>query len=53
MAILALSAGFDYIYVRLVIYINEPDSLVDFVQESGRAGQDRKEAYSIILLPPR
>ena len=52
MAILALSIGFDYTHVRLVIHINEPDSLVDFAQESGRAGRDRKEAYSVILLPP-
>jgi superfamily II DNA helicase RecQ len=25
-----LSAGFDYAHVRLVIYVNEPSSLVDF-----------------------
>ena len=49
----ALSAGFDYTHVRLVIHINEPDSLVDFAQESGRAGRDGKEAYSVVLLPPR
>ena len=53
MATSALSAGFDYIHVRLVMYINKPDSLIDFIQESGRAGRDRKEAYSVILLPPR
>jgi superfamily II DNA helicase RecQ len=49
----ALSAGFDYAHVRLVMHINEPDSLVDFAQESGRAGRDGKEAYSVMLLPPR
>lgn len=49
----ALSAGFDYAHVRLVMHINEPDSLVDFAQESGRAGRDGKEAYSVVLLPPR
>ena len=52
-ATLALSAGFDYTHVRLVMHINEPDSLVDFAQESGRAGRDGKEAYSVVLLPPR
>jgi superfamily II DNA helicase RecQ len=49
----ALSAGFDYTHVRLVMHINELDSLVDFVQESGQAGRDGKEAYSVVLLPPR
>ncbi len=29
--ILALSAGFDYIHVQLVMHINEPDSLVNFI----------------------
>jgi superfamily II DNA or RNA helicase len=48
----ALSAGFDYAHVRLVIHINEPSSLVDFAQESGRAGRDGKEAYSLVLLSP-
>jgi hypothetical protein len=49
----ALSAGFDYAHVRLVIHISEPTSLVDFAQESGRAGRDGEEAYSLVLLPPR
>jgi superfamily II DNA or RNA helicase len=49
----ALSAGFDYAHVRLVLHLNEPDSLVAFAQESGRAGRDGKEAYSVVLLPPR
>jgi superfamily II DNA helicase RecQ len=46
----ALSAGFDYAHVRLVIHVDEPSSLVDFAQESGRAGRDGKEAYSLVLL---
>ncbi|HEY0934969.1 MAG TPA: DEAD/DEAH box helicase, partial [Trebonia sp.] len=47
----ALSAGFDYAHVRLVMHVGEPHSLVDFAQESGRAGRDGKEAYSAVLLP--
>jgi superfamily II DNA helicase RecQ len=45
-----LSASFDYTYVRLVIHVNKLLSLVDFAQESSRAGRDRKEAYSLVLL---
>jgi superfamily II DNA helicase RecQ len=46
----ALSAGFDYAHVRLVMHVNKPDSLVDFAQESRRAGRDGKEVYSVVLL---
>jgi hypothetical protein len=49
----ALSAGFDYAHVRLVIHVDEPSSLIDFAQESGRAGRDGKEAYSLVLLARR
>jgi superfamily II DNA helicase RecQ len=48
----ALSAGFDYTHVRLVIHINKLLFLVDFAQESSRARRDRKEAYSLVLLSP-
>ena len=47
----ALAEGFDHPYVRLVINVNEPESLVVFAQESGRAGRDGQRAYSLILLP--
>jgi superfamily II DNA helicase RecQ len=50
MAISVLSAGFDYAHVRLVIHINKLLFLVDFAQESSQAGQDGKEAYSLVLL---
>ena len=47
----ALSAGFDYAHVRLVMHVGEPNSLVDFAQESGRAGRDGGQCYSAVLLP--
>jgi superfamily II DNA helicase RecQ len=47
----ALAEGFDYPYVRLVVNVNEPESLVVFAQESGRAGRDGRRAYSLTLLP--
>jgi superfamily II DNA helicase RecQ len=46
----ALSAGFDYAYIRLVIHVNELLFLVDFAQESSRAGRDGKKTYSLVLL---
>ncbi|KAK0302163.1 hypothetical protein LTR01_008930 [Friedmanniomyces endolithicus] len=47
----AFPEGFDYPHVRLVINVNEPDSLVLFAQESGRAGRDGERAYSLVILP--
>ena len=47
----ALAEGFDYPHVRLVVNVNEPESLVLFAQESGRAGRDGSKAYSLVLLP--
>jgi superfamily II DNA helicase RecQ len=47
----ALAEGFDYPHVRLVMNVDEPESLVIFAQESGRAGRDGRRAYSMVLLP--
>jgi superfamily II DNA helicase RecQ len=47
----ALAEGFDYAHVRMVINVNEPESIVLFAQESGRAGRDGQLAYSLVLLP--
>ncbi|KZS96581.1 hypothetical protein SISNIDRAFT_464045 [Sistotremastrum niveocremeum HHB9708] len=40
----ALASGIDYPWVRIVIYIEMPQTMMDFVQGSGRAGRDRKPA---------
>ncbi|KAK0255220.1 hypothetical protein LTS00_018296 [Friedmanniomyces endolithicus] len=43
----AFLEGFDYPHVRLVINVNEPDSLVLLARESGRAGRDEWKAMTI------
>jgi superfamily II DNA helicase RecQ len=48
----ALAEGFDHPHVRLVMNVDEPESLIVFAQELGRAGRDGKRAYSMVLLPP-
>src|SRR5204863_6907883 len=45
----ALGLGIDYSHVRFVIHQGQSRSLMDFSQESGRAGRDGKEARSIIF----
>lgn len=45
-----LGAGLDYPHVRLVLHMDEPYGLIDFVQESGRAGRDRVGAESVVVL---
>ncbi|KAK3076069.1 hypothetical protein LTR53_000009 [Teratosphaeriaceae sp. CCFEE 6253] len=47
----AFAEGFDHPHVRLVINVNEPESLVLFAQESGCAGRDGERAYSLVLFP--
>lgn len=45
----ALTHGINYAAVRYVIHAEIPRSLLEFVQESGRAGRDGKPAKSIIF----
>lgn len=49
-AISTFGIGFDYPYIRQVIYIDALDKATSFSQESGRAGYDSGKASSIILL---
>ncbi len=46
----ALAEGLEYYYVRLIVNVDEPESLVIFAQESGRAGRDGLKAYSLVFL---
>ncbi|CCG85124.1 putative helicase hus2 [Taphrina deformans PYCC 5710] len=45
-----LGTGLDYASVRLVVHVEEPYSLIDFAQESGRAGRDGQKAKSLIVI---
>ncbi|KAK3669171.1 hypothetical protein LTR78_010947 [Recurvomyces mirabilis] len=49
----ALAEGFDHPYVRFVINVGEPPSLITFSQESGPAGRDGQRADSLVLLPSK
>jgi superfamily II DNA helicase RecQ len=46
----ALGAGLDIPDVRLIVHVDIPRSLWDFVQESGRAGRDGSWAVSTVLV---
>lgn len=46
-----LGAGLDYPHVRWVVHVDESDGLMNFVQESGRAGRDLSPARSVVVLP--
>jgi superfamily II DNA helicase RecQ len=47
----ALGLGLDMPNIRCVIQIGFLSSVIDFSQESGRAGRDGKKAHSLTIIP--
>jgi hypothetical protein len=47
----ALGMGVDIPDIRCIIHIGFPRSLLDYAQESGRAGRDQKPSEAIIIQP--
>lgn len=48
----AFGCGIDVPSVRCVVHLGTPSTVIDFLQESGRAGRDGMTAHSIILHTP-
>jgi superfamily II DNA/RNA helicase len=46
----AFSCGIDYRYVRLVVNVGVPWSLLEYVQQSGRAGRDEEAAEAVMFV---
>jgi ATP-dependent DNA helicase RecQ len=49
----AFGMGVDKQEIRFVLHYDHPSSVEAYVQESGRAGRDGREAYAILLYSPK
>lgn len=47
----AFGMGVDVPDIRLIIHDHLPDNMIDYVQQSGRAGRDGQDADCILLFP--
>jgi superfamily II DNA or RNA helicase len=45
----AMGCGIDIPDIRLVLHAGAPNNMIDFAQQSGRAGRDGNVSYSILL----
>jgi superfamily II DNA/RNA helicase len=48
----ALGVGVDIANIRIVIHMGLPYGMIDFAQESGRAGRDGKPAKAVVVVQP-
>ena len=48
----AFGLGVDIPDIRLVVHDYLPDNLIDYVQQSGRAGRDGNDAWCVLFLEP-
>jgi len=49
----AFGMGVDKQEIRFVLHYDHPSSVESYVQESGRAGRDGREAYALLLYSPK
>jgi superfamily II DNA helicase RecQ len=47
----AFGVGIDFGAIQLIVHMDEPYSMIDLAQESGRGGRDGLPCRHIILLP--